>query len=365
MDSVGFIVNPLAGLGGSVGLKGSDGLADEALKRGAKPNSEKRALKALESVPKQILYKFLTCRGSMGESVLKKAGFSCETVYTPGKRTTASDTKKACEIFKEQCVSLIVFAGGDGTARDVFEVVGSEIPILGIPAGVKMHSAVFALNPKACGELIKLFIEEKVECLDAEVIDVDENAYRRNVLSTKLFGIAKTPYMKEATQAGKTVLHAEKNAHALEDLAKFTASFMEEDTLYFLGAGSTTKAVADEFKLDKTLLGVDTFFNDKIIGKDLSEKEILKLLNSHSKSKIIVSPTGRQGFVFGRGNQQFSPKVLRKVGVKNVIVIATPQKLKETPVLHVDTGDLKLDAKFGKHLRVVCGWKLAARLKLS
>ncbi|MFH1787825.1 MAG: ATP-NAD kinase family protein [Candidatus Altiarchaeota archaeon] len=363
MKTVGFCINPIAGLGGSVGLKGTDGLAEKALKLGACPLAGARARQALESVLTHDAL-FLTCTENMGENELKDSGLAYKVVYSCRNPTTSDDTRRACKAFLEHGAELIVFSGGDGTARDVYSVVGDSTPILGIPAGVKMHSSVFALNPRAAGELLSSSIKGDAVYSDAEVVDVDEKAYRENRLETKLYGIAKTPYKKNMTQAGKTVLHAPSEDKAREDLAKFSVEFMEKGTLYLLGAGSTTKAIAEELGVDYTLLGVDALKDGKIIGKDLSESDIMSLIEKEKKVKIIVSPTGRQGFLFGRGNQQFSPRVLIKAGIKNIIPVATPQKLIETPVLHVDTGDPKTDKAFGEYTRVVCGWKLAAKMPI-
>jgi predicted polyphosphate/ATP-dependent NAD kinase len=209
------------------------------------------------------------------------------------------------------------------------------------------------------------YLKGEAETIDAEVIDVDEEAYRDNRLETKLYCLAKTPYKKNLVQASKSSLHAATDEHAKEDIAKFAAHFMDDGNLYLLGAGSTTKAISEELGVDKTLLGVDAIKNRMLVRKDVSESDILSLIKKEETVKAVVSPTGKQGFLFGRGNQQFSPNVLKKVGIGNIIVVATPQKLVETPVLHVDTGDPKLDRTFGKKIRVVCGWKLAAWVKIG
>jgi predicted polyphosphate/ATP-dependent NAD kinase len=365
VKTVGFVINPIAGMGGSVGLKGTDGLSKEAEKLGAKPQAEKRAEAALNGLVGQHI-KFLACAGAMGEDVLKKTGFECEVVYAPaGKETSAEDTRKACMLFLEKKVDLILFCGGDGTARDVYSVVGERVPILGIPAGVKMHSAVFAINPKAASDVVALFLQQKPpRLLEAEVMDIDEEAYRGGHLSAKLFGYAKIPYIPEKVQGRKMTFETETDEESKEKIAAFALEFMWDNSLYIIGAGSTTEKILEKAKLKKTLLGVDLVKEWKVVGVDVNEQQILDVLEKEKKAKIIVSPIGAQGFVFGRGSQQISPAVIQKVGIENIIVVATPHKLAQTPHLLVDTGDPGLDKQLSGFRQVVCGYRMAQRKKV-
>jgi len=104
-----------------------------------------------------------------------------------------------------------------------------------------------------------------------------------------------------------------------------------------------------------------------VVGKDLNEKQILELLDKYPKTKVILSPIGAQGFILGRGNLQLSPKVVIRIGLDNIIVIATPSKLKSTPILRVDTGDKKLDQKFKEKefMMVVIGYRLSRVVKIQ
>ncbi len=359
---IGFLVNPIAGMGGAVGLKGTDGQLAEALRRGAVPHACDRAVQTLTLLPGDGI-EFVTCAGAMGEDILRDAGITAYIIlYRPGDPTTAADTKAACRAFLDAGVDLIVFCGGDGTARDVWDAVRSEVPILGIPAGVKMYSAIFAVNPAAAAELVRRAGE--IGCRDAEVMDIDEEAYRSGLLSTRLYGYARVPYIPERTQGGKQVFEQQDEERAKDEIAAFITEIMLPETLYVIGAGSTTARIMERMGLSPTLLGVDAVRDGQVVARDADERTLLSLLDECPQAKIVVSPIGAQGFVLGRGNQQISPAVLRKAGLQNLIVVATPGKLAATPLLYVDSGDAALDRQLGDSLQVISGYRIAQRKQL-
>lgn len=351
MKKIGFVLNPIAGMGGRVGLKGTDGMVEEAIKRGAKPVALERAKEAMESIPAKIF----TCSSPMGEECFEK----CKIVYYPPKKTSATDTKKACKIFLKNEVDIIVFCGGDGTARDVYSVVGKSTPILGIPAGVKMHSSVFAINAAAAREILIQFLKGNTETIETEIMDVDEDAFRNNELKTKIYGYALTPCKKMLIQQGKMTFSSMSEERHKKEIAIFLSLICKRG-ITILGAGSTVKKIADELGIKKSLLSVDIVKDGKIVVSDASEREILYHLNGE-KARIIVSPTGRQGFIFGRGNQQISAEVIRKVGLNNIIIASTPHKLAQTPYLFVDTGDKEIDKKLAGWRSVITGFGMAER----
>jgi len=364
---IGFLVNPIAGMGGSVGLKGTDGLVEEALKLGASPIACHRARQCMDelNVDPELAPMIITCGGDMGENALTRHRHKhrYRVVYPSKKRTTCEDTRNACRIFMDEGIDLLLFCGGDGTARDIFNVVGKELPILGIPAGVKMHSAVFAISPRCAARIVERFCAGGTELRDAEIMDTDEEAYRRNELRIKVFGYARTPYVPTLVQHGKSLFQSVSEDRAKEEIARFACEFMSPDELYIMGAGTTIYKIAEFLNLgaEKTLLGVDAVKGGKLVGKDLNEADLLRLIANEDKVKIMVSPIGAQGFIFGRGNQQISAEVIQRVGIENIIVVATPQKLSDTPFLLVDTGSEELDKKLSGYISVVCGYRLAQR----
>jgi predicted polyphosphate/ATP-dependent NAD kinase len=362
MQTVGFLLNPVAGMGGAVGLAGTDGRVAEAIRRGAVPHAHGRAVQAL-SLLRGDEIAWYTSAAPMGEDVLLDAGIDRFTVvYRPDRPTSGADTKAACRAFLDAGADLVVFCGGDGTARDVLDAVGREVPVLGIPAGVKMYSAVFAVNPAAAADLIRQ--AGRIGCRDSEVMDIDEEAYRSGLLSARLYGYLCVPYIPERTQGGKQVFEQPDEERAKDDIAAFIAEVMLPETLYIIGAGSTTARIMERLGLAPTLLGVDAVRNGEVVARNADEQTLLALLDEYPQAKIVASPIGAQGFVLGRGNQQIGPSVLRKVGLRNLIVVATPGKLAATPLLYVDTGDAALDREFGDTLSVVSGYRMAQRKRL-
>ncbi len=354
-------MNPIAGMGGRVGLKGTDGEAyEEALRRGARPVSPHRAIEFLNHV-RSTDFEIIAAAGAMGEEEVlasNKKDLLRLVIGERKERTTAEDTKTAAREMIEKGTDIIVFVGGDGTARDILDAVDEEIPVLGVPSGVKMFSAVFAVNPRAAAKILDEFLRGRTSLVEREVLDIDEEAYRRGVLRIRLYGYLKVPlprddllqYMKTVSKGGEE----EENKLAI---ARTIVEDMEPDTLYLLGPGTTVKAVADLLGIDKTLLGVDAVVNKKLVGKDLDEAGILRLLDRYSKAKIIVSPIGGQGFIFGRGNQQLSPRVIRRIGRNNIIVIATWNKIKDLPYLRVDTGDPDVDEMLRGYIKILVDYR--------
>lgn len=350
---LGFVINPIAGMGGSVALKGTDGDAYRAaLSKGARPLATGKAVRALSRFDGDA--RFLTASGEMGAKVLDDLGWDNEVVWETRGESVAEDTRQACRRFLERAVDLIIFCGGDGTARDVLDAVGDKVPVIGVPSGVKMHSAVFANTPEEAGEALSRFVRGDVEFRLSEVMDVDEDAFRNGELRARLYGYLKVPDL-EALQPPKGAVFGTSDEEQKEAIAEFLAERIEPGTIYVLGPGTSTKAVAERMGQPKTLLGVDAYLDGKIIMTDASEEDLLRLLNG-KPAKLLVTPIGRQGFVFGRGNQQLSPRVVSMIGMDNVQIIATPTKLAETPVLHSDSGDTKLDGKLCGYRKVLIGY---------
>ncbi|MGV8174870.1 MAG: ATP-NAD kinase family protein [Methanothrix sp.] len=358
---IGFLINPIAGMGGRVGLKGTDGLAVLALARGARPQSKERALACLDLLsPEREGLHFLTAGGEMGENALAECGLRYEVVYSPPEDSGPDDTRAACREFAERNVDLMLFCGGDGTARDVAATAGG-LPILGIPAGVKMHSGVFAISPQAAAELALGYARGLIKARETEIIDVDEDRYRAGELQTRLYAVARTPYLPALVQEKKRIYLSGSEEEFKDQIALFASEFMRDGSAYIIGAGTTTARIAERMGIEKTLLGVDVIKNGKLLQKDSSEKDLLELLDKEASVKIIVSPIGAQGFILGRGSQQISPAVLRRVGVVNLIIVSTPHKLAELSRLLVDTGDQQLDALLVKKRLVVTGYRMAVR----
>ncbi|MBS7654925.1 ATP-NAD kinase family protein [Candidatus Bathyarchaeota archaeon] len=364
MKCLGFIVNPIAGIGGAVGLKGSDGkeVVNKAFSLGAKLISPERAKQFLLELKKlDLKFKLYTGAGLMGEKEAKECELTPTLVFGEEKNeTSAEDTKKIALAMKDNNVNLLVFCGGDGTAKDIMDAVNLKVPVLGIPSGVKMHSGVFATNPKVGAKIVKDFFNNQLSLTECEVMDIDEEAFRRGEVSAKLYGYLKVPSEKFFIQQVKSsVPLVESEQENRKAIAKYLIEEMEDDCIYIIGPGSTTKTIFELLNLEKTLLGVDIILNKKVIAKDANEKEILKILSENSKVKIIVTPIGGQGYIFGRGNQQISPTVIKKVGKENIIVIATKSKLQtlNPKRLLVDTGNPELDEELKGYIKVVTDYK--------
>jgi predicted polyphosphate/ATP-dependent NAD kinase len=362
MKTVGFIVNPVAGMGGAVGLKGTDGIAilNRALSLGAKPVAPARAESFLSELhPAQRGIRLVVGAGSMGEDEAKDCGFTYTTLGEKKKETNAEDTRQTARRMAESGVDLLVFCGGDGTARDILKAVNMSLPVLGVPTGVKMHSAVFAVSPQAAARVAMNFLWSGLPLREVEVMDVDEKAFREDHLSAELYGYVLTPYEPHLIQENKMASPlTESELRNQAAIAIYVIENMKNDVIYIIGPGTTTRTIGDLLDEKKTLLGVDLFCNKKIIASDVNEKQILERIHGKT-TQIIVTPIGGQGFIFGRGNQQISAEVIRRVGLDNIVVVATEGKLSGLKSLKVDTGDPNLDdALRARNLKVVTNYQI-------
>lgn len=355
MKRIGFLINPIAGMGGTVGLKGTDGMAEEAIRRGAKPVAHKRARIFLSYLEKK--FEIITCSQPMGRGVLDECGMDSSVVYTSPPHTTSSDTKNA--VLSMADADLILFVGGDGTARDVMEVAGTDVPVLGIPSGVKMYSAVFAQTPYHAAEVVNEFAKG-LPLEEREVVDIDENAFRDGKLRVDVKGYCLVP-VHEKIQSSKDFLL--EGREAKKSIAENMAKRMDDDTVYIIGGGSTTWELKKAAGIEGSILGVDVTLGKKLLFRDAAEADIKKSLGK--KNKIIVSPLGGYGFILGRGNEQISPEIIRRVGKDNIIIISTRKKLAALHSLKVDTGDGELDEIMRGYMRVITGYGEAKLMRVE
>jgi len=340
---LGFVVNPIAGMGGRVGLKGTDDKVDEARARGATPRSPDRARRALDAIAAQVPnVTLLTWGAPMGADLAREAGFDPEVLGDPGgEETTAADTRAAVAAFLDADADLVCFVGGDGTAADVAEALdGSDTPMLGVPGGVKVYSSVFAVSPEDAADVLASF--ERTE--RREVMDIDEDEYREGSVNPELRAVAWVPVGEDLQSSKQT------GSGNVEAVAEGFAEEVDPGVTYVLGPGSTVGAIKDALGFEGSPLGVDVWRDGEVLARDASEAEILDALGD--RNVIVVSPIGGQGFIFGRGNPQLSPAVIRQCAIE---VVASRSKLDDLGALRVDTDDPTLDADLRGWTRVRVG----------
>jgi predicted polyphosphate/ATP-dependent NAD kinase len=355
---LGLIVNPVAGMGGRVALKGTDG--EEALARaralGATPVAADRADRALARLGShRPALTLVTAPGEMGADVAAGHAFTTEVLPGRGRDTTAADTRAAACALADRGVDLILFAGGDGTTRDVHDGVGDRVPVLGIPTGVKMHSGVFATTPESAGDVAAAYVGRQGDPVlrDGEVADVDEDAVRAGAIATRLYGAVRVPDDRRRVQAAKSGGPARSDEADLDAVCAGIADGMDPRRLYVVGPGTTTGRILRHLGLSHTLLGVDVVRAGRLVAGDVSERQLLELLDGEPAT-LLLGVVGGQGALLGRGNQQLSPAVIRRIGLENVEVVAGLRKLLalDPALLHVDTGDPRLDEELAGYRRV-------------
>lgn len=360
VKKVGFVINPVAGIGGKAGLKGSDGreIQEEAMEKGILPEAHIKAERALRQLlPLQDDIDIITFKGAMGGDTAEALGFRTEFAGSEKKygHTEPADTEALAETALRENADLILFAGGDGTARNIYRAVGNRVPVIGIPAGVKIHSAVYAVTPESAGQAAMQYLQGGTQkTREAEVMDLDEELYRQGVVAPRLYGYMVVPDNRQKMQNVK-MRSVSENVN-LDCIATDVIKSMEEDVVYLIGAGTTTRNIMEILGQDYTLIGIDAVRNGQLIGKDLDEPGIWDIVSKY-RCEIVLTVIGGQGHILGRGNQQISPRIVRKVGVSGIKIVATKEKLLSLPLhrLLVDTGDAELDEEFRGYVRVITG----------
>jgi len=299
----------------------------------------------------------------MGEDYIKKYNFNYEIIGEIKNDTSSNDTKDIINQMIKNNIELLIFVGGDGTARDVLDVVKKDIPVIAVPSGVKMFSSVFALSAHAAAEMINTFSKKFIE---KEVLDIDEEAFRNNKLAAKSYGYVKVPDIKNVLQGKKKASNVKGSAaNSKKEVAKYIVEKMKDNFLYILGPGTTVKAITDEMNVGKVLLGIDAVYNKKLVGSDLNENEILKLIKTYKNVKIIITPIGGNGFIFGRGSKQITPNILKLVKKENIILVSTIDKVDTLECLRVDTGDYEVDKELSGFIDVIIGYNEGITMKIK
>lgn len=335
---LGLIVNPIAGMGGSVGLHGTDGdTYRQAAALGAVPIAHRRAGRAVRLLADALPgLSVITGSGTMGEHTAREAGLVPVVVPVRSDPTTSADTREVAARMLEEGVGLIAFAGGDGTARDIVGVVGTAVPVVGIPTGVKMHSAVFGNTPEAAGAMASRYLAtpDQVPLTRREVLDAGDDPGH-----VAGFSVASVPFVRDLLQPGKATTALGDDA-SLDRLCHKLAEEMAPGHLYVLGPGTTVARILDHLDLEGTLAGVDVVRNRRMVATNVTAAELVALLAPGVPATVYLGVIGGQGFLLGRGNQQLSPEVISRVGEENVMILAGEEKVRllDPPVLRVDTG---------------------------
>ena len=378
MVRLGLLVNPDAGLGGRLGLKGSDGQAEIARSKGAQDRSGPRMRAMLDhliTISKENLdgIQWYVSKGRMGTDWISPAISSLEVIHSSSSSTDANDTSQLVGSMIGSDIDLLVYAGGDGTTRDVVAALSEygrpELPIIGVPTGVKMHSGCFASSPKAAAEVLSAWLEGDLLLSSTEVPDLDEDLYRQGKWVVKLYAEAITPASPRWMQGSKMRVEASGEEENIQGLADHVRETLIDDRMMIVwGSGGTLRTIGGILGFELNTLGIDITVGGNIIGSDLNENEILSALKEHQGDVILLlSPMGGQGFLIGRGNLQLSPDVLRIIGVNRVLGIVTPAKMLTLRSLRIETGDSEMDQRFSekKYLKVLQGYRTTRVLKVS
>ena len=379
MTRIGLLVNPDAGLGGRLGLKGSDGQAEFARSQGAEDRAGPRVAVALTHFARlrkdPSSLEWITSEGRMGTDWIGsdlEIG-SVSIIHTSSGLTTSEDTAGLVAQLLESNIDILVYGGGDGTTRDIvaaLESAGSQnLPIIGVPCGVKMHSGSFAASPKAAAEVLSAWLDGELLLASTEVLDLDEEVYRQGRWVVRLYAEAMTPASPRWMQGTKQRVEASGEEEVLEGLADHVRELLMEDRrLLIWGSGGTLRTIGNQVGITPSVLGIDASVGGEQVGTDLNEADLLELISGHDgEVTILLSPMGGQGFLIGRGNLQLSPAVLSAAGIDSVLGICTPAKLLTVRRLRIETGDVELDAEFAakRYLKVLQGYRTTRVLPIA
>lgn len=356
-----LIINPYAGIGGEAALKGSDGQTEQALAYSSELRTPKRTQRFLQALGDCLpAIDFITAEGLMGQQVLEQENATVRYIAKVEQPSKASDSKRVALELAQQQPDLLVFVGGDGTARDMVDSIGLSVPALGVPGGVKMQSAVFAISPEAAAEVVKQMIAgDLVQVSERDVRDIDEQALREGRVRSQYYGGLLVPEQAQWIQAVKEGGREDERLVA-EDIADYLSEIMvEQEKLMIVGPGSTTATWLEKLGIDYTLVGFDAILNGELLQKDLTARDILALLDRYPDALVVITPTGNQGFLLGRGNQQLNVEVLKRLDKSQFLIIASQSKLRslEQRPLLIDSNDRALDQALAGFYPIITAWQ--------
>lgn len=392
---IGLLINPYAGIGGPAGCKGSDDLSEyereNHKERYARANERARVFLtflsraitayAHEKDMSDHVYSLLSAdlffvAGDMGGTVVNELvsrkelapTIQCHEIATNiALQTRAADTQHVTQLLCGMTMDILVFVGGDGTARDVCDVVSDQQLVLGVPSGVKMHSGVFAIDAQAAADIVyNLLSGDLVATHVAEVRDIDENLLRAGKVNSTYYGDMRIPAQHEYIQAVKQGGLEIEELVLLDICHEMQERIMAcEDTLFIFSPGTTCHFILQELGFTSTLLGFDVLCNGAIVANDVNADDLLHIIEQHQRRvqhsasvRLILTPIGGQGYLIGRGNQQLTPTILKRIGKAHVWVVSTKTKLENLShrLLHIDSNDLELDAQWAGFIPVITGY---------
>jgi predicted polyphosphate/ATP-dependent NAD kinase len=394
---IGIVVNPDAGLGGRLGFKGSDGRAAEARSAGAVDRAGPRMHQTLEALKtllssslnrSNLELECLGWKGRMGDTWIPTPSekmFFTHIGETPAE-TSVTETSQLVTALIEAGAEAILYAGGDGTTRDIANTLASiskeaqEIPLIGVPGGVKMHSGCFATTPKAAAEVTLAFLLGDLRCAITEVMDLDEEIYQEGVWKVRMYGEAWTPSSPRFMQGAKEQVERTSESDTIEGLARHVESLLssDENLMIIWGSGGTIQRMGEFCGEELTLLGIDILGpvknGKRKLFRDLNEQQLLEIIAQHVDGNgeprprlLLLSPMGGQGFLIGRGNLQLSPEVLVMIGIDNLLGVATPAKLIGLSAVRIDTGDTELDQVFQtkRFIKILQGFRTTRLIRIE
>ena len=390
---LGIVVNPDAGLGGKLGFKGSDGRAEEARAAGAEDRAGPRMNQCLSHLVdlaasslnrSGVELELMVWDGRMGGTWVPDWPSACpmhvEALDSTPSATTPDDTTRLVGQLLDAGVEAILYAGGDGTTRDIvnaLESAGEEAQktaIIGVPGGVKMHSGCFATTPKAAAEVVLSFALGDLRTAITEVMDLDETVYAKGEWKVRMYGEAWTPSSPRFMQGAKEQVERVSEEDTIEGLAHHVSTLIDDDSdlMVVWGSGGTLRRMGEHLGLELTLLGIDVQ-QGGTVHHDLNEQQLLRLIGAHTTDAgprpilLLLSPMGGQGFLIGRGNLQLSPDVLRLIGHGNILGVATPSKLIGLDAVRIDTGDENLDAEFQskRFIKILQGFRTTRLIRVA
>jgi len=390
---LGIVVNPDAGLGGKLGFKGSDGRAEEARAAGAEDRAGPRMQQCLNHLAtlatsslnrSQVGLELLVWEGRMGGTWLpshaEEAPLKVEAMGVTPATTSPEDTARLVRELVNAGAEALVYAGGDGTTRDIVKALegmgedAQKTALIGVPGGVKMHSGCFATTPKAAAEVVLSFALGDLRTAITEVMDLDETVYAKGEWKVRMYGEAWTPSSPRFMQGAKEQVERVSEEDTIEGLAHHVASLLDDepDLMVVWGSGGTLRRMGEHLNHDLTLLGIDVQHGNTV-HNDLNERGLIEVISAHVNEDgqrpllLLLSPMGGQGFLIGRGNLQLSPDVLRLIGHGNILGVATPSKLIGLEAVRIDTGDEDLDAEFQskRFIKILQGFRTTRLIRVA